>query len=470
MSTHLKMGLKLAQKLKMTPQLQQSIKLLTLPLMELEDAVREEMLENPVLEEVQETVEEQSPEELHNKEETVDRPTWMEYTDSGSVRVPRSSQKLKSGSGVFNMENVVSTEKSLYEHLVWQIQMSGFSNKEKAHLNILVDRLDDNGYLKTSLEEITDEIDVELPDLQRALQILHTMDPSGVGARNLKECLIIQAQQHQSGSTDLITIIENHLADLERKNYSAIAQAMGLQEEEVMDLYKIITAMEPKPGRLFVSQPVQYVVPDVYVTKEGNSYRVSLNEDGLPHLRIAHVYQDMLRQLNSDKVSSLDSTHRYLRHKMNSALWLIRSLNQRQRTIFKVTSAIVHHQKDFFDKGLMGMKPLILRQIAEDVGVHESTVSRVTTNKYVHTPHGLYELKYFFGTGIETDSGEKLSGEVVKLKIKSYIKEEDKTDPLSDQDLVELLQKRIRVHLSRRTVAKYREMMNILPAIRRKKA
>ena len=469
MSAHLKMGLKLTQKLKMTPQLQQSIRLLTLPLMELEEAVREEMLENPVLEEVHETVEEQSAEELSNQEEAPDRPTWMEYTDSGSVRVPRSG-KTKSGTGIFNIDHVVSTEKSLYEHLVWQIQMSGFSNREKAHLNILVDHLDDNGYLKTSLEEITDDIDVELSDLKNALKILYTMDPCGVGARNLKECLIIQAHQYQKGNVHLIAIIENHLRDLERKDYSTIAKALDLQEEEVMDLYKIITAMEPKPGRLFVSQPVQYVIPDVYVSKEGNEYRVSLNEEGLPHLRVAHLYQDMLRQLNTDKVSSLNSTHRYLRHKMNSALWLIRSLNQRQRTIFRVTSAIVRYQKEFFDKGLIGMRPLILRQIAEEVELHESTISRVTTNKYVHTPHGLYELKYFFGVGIETETGEKLSGEVVKLKIKSYIAEENKEDPLSDQDLVNILQEKIKVHLSRRTVAKYRELLNILPAARRKKA
>jgi len=406
LSAHLKMGLRLAQRLKMTPQLQQSIRLLTLPLTELEQAVREEILENPVLEEVQETMEEQSQEELSNKEEIPDRPTWMEYTDSGSVRIPRSG-KTKFGTGIFDMDHVVSTEKSLYEHLIWQIQMSGFSNKEKVHLNLLVDHLDDDGYLKTSLEEITDEIDVELSDLQRALKILHSMDPCGVGAKDLKDCLMIQAHQHQNGNTHLIAVIENHLANLERKDFNTIARDLNLQEEEVMDLYKIITAMEPKPGRLFVSQPVQYVVPDVYVSQEGNEYRVSLNEEGLPHLRVAHLYQDMLRQLNSNKVSSLDSTHRYLRHKMNSALWLIRSLNQRQRTIFRVTSAIVRYQKDFFDKGPLGMKPLVLRQIAEELGLHESTISRVTTNKYVHTPHGLYELKYFFGAGVETETGEK---------------------------------------------------------------
>ena len=467
MSAQLKMGMKLAQKLKMTPQLQQSIKLLTLPLMELEQVVRDELLENPVLEEVHDTVEEQSAEELSNKEELPERHTWMEFTSTYSVRGPRQSQ-VKVGSGVFNLENVVSTEQSLYDHLIWQIQMSGFSNQEKAYLNLLVDYLDENGYLKVPLEQIVSEVGVSLSDLKKVLSLLHTLDPNGVGARNLKECLLIQARQNQEDTKDLIVLIENHLPELEKSNFNSIAEKMGLEEEEVMDMYKIINAMEPKPGRRFVTQPVHYITPDVYVLKEDSEYRVSVNEEGLPHLRVAHVYQEMLKGLESGKALSLDSTQRYLRHKMNSALWLIRSINQRQRTMFKVTSAIVNYQKDFFKKGPMGMRPLVLRQIAEVVGVHESTVSRVTTNKYAHTPHGVYELKYFFNSGIETDKGEKISGEVVKLKILSYIKVENKKNPISDQEIMDRLGEDLGVHLARRTIAKYREAINILPPSRRK--
>ena len=467
MSAQLKMGLKLAQKLKMTPQLQQSIKLLTLPLMELEQAVREELLENPVLEEVQDTVEEQSMDELSNKEELPERHTWQEFTNTYSARSPRQSQ-VRSGSGVFNLENVVSTAQSLYDHLVWQIQMSGFNNQEKAHLNLLVDQLDEDGYLKVSLEQISEDMGVALSDLQKALKLLHTLDPNGVGARNLKECLLIQARQNQEDTKDLITLIENYLSELEKKNFKLISGKMNLEEEEVIDLYKIISAMEPKPGSRFITQPVHYITPDVYIAKEENHYRVSINEEGLPHLRVANVYQEMLRGLDTGKSVSLDSTQRYLRHKMNSAMWLIRSINQRQRTMYNVTSAIVKHQKDFFDKGPIGMKPLILKQIAEEVGVHESTVSRVTTNKYAHTPHGVYELKYFFNSGIETDRGEKISGEIVKLKILSYIKDEDKKAPISDQDIMERLKKDLGVYLARRTISKYRETMNISPASRRK--
>ncbi len=467
MSAQLKMGMKLAQKLKMTPQLQQSIKLLTLPLMELEQVVRDELLENPVLEEVQDTVEEQSMEEISNQEEQPERHTWMEFTSTYSVRGPRQSQ-VKAGSGVFNLENVVSTEQSLYDHLIWQIQMSGFTNQEKAHLNLLVDNLDENGYLKAPLEQIAGETGVSLSDLRKALDLLHTLDPNGVGARDLKECLLIQARQNQEDTKDLVTLIESHLPDLEKNDFAAIAEKMGLEEEEVIDLHKIISAMEPKPGRRFTTQPVHYITPDVYVTKEDDEYRVSVNEEGLPHLRVAHIYQEMLKSLEGGKSMPLDSTQRYLRHKMNSALWLIRSINQRQRTMFKVTSAIVKHQKDFFHKGPIGMKPLILKQIAEEVGVHESTVSRVTTNKYVYTPHGVYELKYFFNSGVETDKGEKISGEVVKLKILSYIKDENTKNPVSDQEIMDRLGSDLGVHLARRTIAKYREAMGVLPASRRK--
>ena len=470
MSAQLKMGMKLAQKLRMTPQLQQSIKLLTLPLMELEQAVRDELLENPVLEEVQDIMEEQSADELSNKEEEPERHTWMEFTNTYSIRGARQAQVKTGGSGVFNLENVVSTEKNLREHLIWQIQMSGFSNQEKALLNLLVDRLNEDGYLPTALEQIASETGVKLSELQRVLKLLHTLDPNGVGARNLKECLLIQACQNQEDTKDLLTLIKEHLSELEQKNFNAIAKKMNLEEEEIMDLYKIINAMEPKPGRRFVTQPVHYITPDVYIIKEGSEYRVSVNEEGLPHLRVAHIYQEMLKGLDGGNTIPLDSTQRYLRHKMNSACWLIRSINQRQRTMFRVTTAIVKHQKDFFKKGLVGMKPLILKQIAEEIGVHESTVSRITTNKYAHTPHGVYELKYFFNPGIETDQGEKVSGEIVKLKILSYIKDEDKKNPVSDQHIMEKLVKEMGVHLGRRTIAKYREAMNVLPAGRRKEA
>jgi len=314
MSAQLKMGFKLAQKLKMNPQLQQSIRMLSLPLIELEQVVREEMLENPVLEEVQDTMEDQTQEELANKEEMPERHTWMEYTDFGSASMPGRTLQKGAGSGVFNMANVVSTERSLYEHITWQIQMSGFSNQEKAYLNLLADYLNEDGYLKNSLEEISVEINVPLNDLQKALTLMHTLDPGGVGARDLKECLLIQAQQNQEDTPDLVVLIEEHLQDIEKKNFNLIAEKMGLDVEEVVDICKIISAMEPKPGRRFISQPVQYVTPDVYVIKERTGYRVALNEEGLPHLRVVGMYQQMLKDsLGAGKslTDTEDSTKRY---------------------------------------------------------------------------------------------------------------------------------------------------------------
>ena len=473
MSAQLKMGFKLAQQLKMTPQLQQSIKLLSLPLMDLEQAVREEMLENPVLEEVQDTVEEQSLSEQENKEELPENHTWMEYTDFGATSLQnRYVQKNTSaGSHLFNIENVVSSAKSLYDHIIWQIQMSGFNNEEKACLNHLADYLNEDGYLKDSIENISAETHIPVSALNKALTLLHTLDPSGVGARNLKECLLIQARQNQEDTADLINLIENHLPNIEKRNFSHIAEETKLEEEEILDLCKIIKDMEPKPGRPFTTQPVQYITPDVHIIKELDGYRVSMNEDGLPHLKVASTYQEMLKNSLAGKEKPLqntDSTERYLRHKMNSALWLIRSLNQRQRTIFKVTTAIISRQKDFFDKGPIGMKPLVLRQVAEDTELHISTISRATTNKYAHTPHGIYELKYFFNPGVETLSGDFISPEVIKLKMLSYIKQEKAGNPISDQEIAERLEKDLNICLSRRTTGKYREELNILPISRRK--
>jgi len=476
MSSHpIKIAFALSHRLTLTPQLQQSIKLLTLPLTELEREVRKELLENPVLEEIQDTADNPTTDnpiatnKHHHQKETMDHTHRIELQYS-SFYTPKYPQHKSTSSASFNWENVTSTKQSLHEHLLWQIQMSHFSDQEVAHLNLLIDHLDDNGYLKHPLQEIARLTQASIEDLQHALHILQALDPSGVGAQNLQECLLIQVRQNQENTQHLVTLITQHLHHLENKDYSSIAQAMNLQEEEVMDLCKIIGAMEPQPGRSFTSQPTQYVVPDVYITKVGqHDYKVSLNEDNLPRLKIAQHYRSMLANKWSDrKIIAADPTQKYLRHKMNSALWIIRSLHQRQQTIFQVTSAIVRHQKEFFKKGRWGMKPLILKQIAEAVGLHESTISRITTNKYAHTPQGIYELKYFFNIGIPNEHGEQISGEVIKLKIQHYINNENKQHPISDQNLVELLQKDLKVHLARRTISRYREVMKIPSLTKRK--
>ncbi|MNL05490.1 RNA polymerase sigma-54 factor [compost metagenome] len=295
--------------------------------------------------------------------------------------------------------------------------------------------------------------------------MIHEFDPAGVGARNLKECLLIQAKHLEEDTNDLVMLINNHLKDLEKKNYEVIAKALNRDVEDVIEICKIIYAMAPYPGRAFVSSDTHYVTPDVYVYKVGEDYVVSLNEDGLPRLKISNFYKNMLKggKTNGDK------TQDYIQEKLRSAVWLIKSIHQRQRTIYKVADSIVKHQKEFFEKGPEHLKPMVLRDVANDIGMHESTVSRVTTAKYVHTPQGIYELKYFFNSGINSsDGGDALASESVKLKIKDLVAKEDTKNPLSDQKIVDLL-KVDGIQIARRTVAKYRDMLKILPSSQRKK-
>jgi RNA polymerase sigma-54 factor len=312
------------------------------------------------------------------------------------------------------------------------------------------------------MDEVAANENVTAQDLLDVLPFLQELDPPGVGARDLKECLLIQAKHLEEDTNDLVNVINNHLKDLEKKNYDGIAKATNRDIKEVIDICKIILSMDPKPGRVFAATDTQYVMPDVYVYKVGDDYMVSLNEDGLPRLKISNFYKNMLKGKSNEK------TQDYIQEKLRSAVWLIKSIHQRQRTIYKVTESIVKHQREFLDKGTGFIKPMVLRDIANDIGMHESTVSRVTTSKYVHTPQGIFELKYFFNSGISTSDGESLASESVKLKIKELINKENAKDPLSDQQLVDLL-KKDGIQIARRTVAKYRDVLKILPSSRRKK-
>ena len=287
----------------------------------------------------------------------------------------------------------------------------------------------------------------------------------GVAARDLKECLLVQIYD-MKGPEDLNLerIIENHLTDLEKKNYGAICKTLGITMEEVIKRVKIIEELEPKPGRQFGGTPAHYIIPDIYVIKRGEDYVVMLNEDGLPKLKISPFYKNLLEQ----QASAQHNTKEYIQGKLRSAVWLIRSIHQRQRTIYKVTESIVRQQQEFFDKGIAFLKPMVLRDVANDIGMHESTISRVTTNKYVHTPRGIFELKFFFNSGISRVHGSDVASESVKEKVKTIIAAEDATHPYSDQKIVELLLKE-NINIARRTVAKYREMLGILPSSKRKK-
>jgi RNA polymerase sigma-54 factor len=483
MSMQLKTSLKLSQQLRMTPQLQQAIKLLQLSRLELETAVRKELDENPVLEEVQDIADDESS-KLEARKAQQDGATNVDGTETTQAPEsadPRQQEEFEwesyidtqykppqgiSGGNeeIMNYENLISTTTSLHDHLMWQMGLGGFNEEEQTLMSILISYVDDDGYIKTPLSEIAAEESVDEKDLADMMTFIHEFDPAGVGARDLKECLLVQAKHLEEDTNDLVKLISEHIKDLEKKNYVAISKAMNVPMEDVVEMCKIIYSMDPKPGRVYMPQDTQFVTPDVYVYKVGEEYMVSLNEDGLPRLRISNLYKNILKGEKSSSGGAQD----YIQEKLRSAVWLIKSIHQRQRTIYKVTESIVKHQTDFFEKGPGFIKPMILRDIANDIGMHESTVSRVTTNKYVHTPRGIFELKYFFNSGISMTDGDSLASESVKLKIKSLVDKEDVKNPLSDQKIVELL-KKDNIIIARRTVAKYRDMLRILPSSKRKK-
>ena len=477
------------QTLRMTPQLQQAIKLLQLSRMEFETAIQKELEENPILEEVQDAPEDgatpagegetpvmdaQPPSaevptgDAPVADQTGQDPTkqdefeWDSYLDQPSK--PR--EHLGSGNEeIMNYENMISASQSLYDHLLWQMNLSGFNDEEKHLGEILIQYIDEEGYLKTPLEQISQDEQIPLQDLVETLPLIQELDPPGVGAATLTECLLIQAKHLGEDTNDIIHLINHHLKDLEKKNYDGIAKAMGKTLEDVIEMSKVILEMDPKPGRAYMPNETMYVTPDVYVYKVGEEYVVSLNEDGLPRLRVSNFYKSALKV---EKTDSNKGAQDYIKDKLKSALFLIKSIHQRQRTIYRVTESIVKHQRDFFDKGPAFIRPMILRDIANDIGIHESTVSRVTSNKYMHTPRGIFELKYFFNSGISTSSGESMASESVKLRIKELIIKENVKDPLSDQKIVEILSAE-GVQIARRTVAKYRDALGVLPSSKRKK-
>jgi RNA polymerase sigma-54 factor len=475
MAMQLKTSLKLSQQLRMTPQLQQAIKLLQLSRIELETAVRTELNENPVLEEVQDSIEDESTRtveaqtsaetpatEIDSDPRKQDDFEWENYVESNFK--PPSGSGFSGNEEIMNYENIITTSQTLHEYLLWQLNLGGFNEDECRVGSILISYVDDDGYIKTPFEQIHEEEGVDVQELTEMLPFIQEFDPPGVGARDLKECLMLQAQHIEEDTNDLIALINNHMRDLEKKNYVGIAKAMNNDVEDVIELCKIIYSMDPKPGRAYAPPDTHFVTPDVYVYKVGEEYVVSLNEDGLPRLRISNLYKSLLKGEKASNAGTIE----YVQEKLRSAVWLIKSIHQRQRTIYKVTESIVKHQTDFFEKGPGFIKPMILRDIANDIGMHESTVSRVTTNKYVHTPRGIFELKYFFNSGITMSDGDSLASESVKLKIQTLVDGEDVKNPLSDQRIVELL-KKDGIQIARRTVAKYRDMLKILPSSKRKK-
>ncbi len=479
MAMEMKQSLKMSQQLVMTPQLQQAIKLLQLNHLELAEHISQEMVENPVLEEQAEVFTREEQEEGVSSERKgapeVDPGggeagdprdnafDWKQIVESEYAPGQHQSLGPTFADDLPPPETNLTRESSLVEHLHWQLHLVTAEEEVAQAAALIAGELDDDGYLHISLEDIAVDTGTPLAVLVEGLALLQTLDPLGVGARDLRECLLIQASTNFPHDTILAGIIDRHLPDLERKNYAAIAKDLGVSIPRVVEGLKIITMMEPRPGRAFTGEAAPYITPDVYVQKVGDRYVVQLNEDGLPKLRVSPYYRSVLSgMVKGDK--------EYVQERLRSALWLIKSIHQRQRTIHKVVGSIVEKQQEFFEKGVASLRPMILRDIADDIGMHESTISRVTTNKYVHTPQGIFELKYFFNSAINRSGGEEdIASEAVKQKIKKMIADENPRKPHSDEDLVRLLHQNEGIDIARRTVAKYREVMNIESSTRRRR-
>jgi RNA polymerase sigma-54 factor len=485
MAFELKQNLKLTQQLIMTPQLQQAIKLLQLSRLELLDTINQEMEENPLLEEaapdddqeisVNQDVEEMTvtdreeirvnerTEELTGEGDGREEFDWSSYLeDYGPMGVTYDRPDTDATS----WDNVLVALPSLTDHLMWQLKLSRFTEREMHLGEQIICNLDQNGYLVTEVSEIAEQNGAEPAEVESVLKKIQEFDPPGIAARDLKECLLIQAQLLGILTPMMEAIIREHMKDLELKNYNHIARKLRVPLTEILHAIEWISHMDPKPGRRFSEERTQPIIPDVYVFKSGDDYKIVLNDDGLPRLRISNFYREIMGA-NSGKGSD-ETGKRYIREKVQSATWLIKSIQQRQKTIHKVAESIVRQQKDFFDGGMNYLKPLVLRNIADDVEMHESTVSRVVTNKYMQTPRGIYELKYFFSSGINKTGGDAIASKSVKEDIRRIISDEDPRKPLSDSEIVDILEIE-KINIARRTVAKYREMMGILPSSRRKK-
>ena len=502
----IKQQLKQTLSLVMTPQLQQAIRLLQLSRMELVEEVRREMDANPML--ADEDIEprqrdasdaaipkpapgERPLEERIGETERVETDTdmqhraderkaqevdWEQFLENRSMQQPIPSESRGGFEDLPPIEQNLTRPRSLAEHLRWQLQVSDFLDSERRFAELVIGNLDESGYLdlkgvvredgtKTpdlTVEDLAHEAGLDPEDANEVLHMIQMLDPVGVATRDLRECLLVQADHFMFGDLEK-QIIENHLHNLEKRAYQAIAKDMKVGVEDIYDAAKEIQKLESRPARNFTDTDDRTIgiTPDVYVMKDGDRFVVLDNDRGLQRL---YINESLAKRLLKDP-----SAKDFIGEKLRSAQWLIRAIEQRRKTIIRVTECIVEKQREFFEKGVAHLKPMILRDVAESVGMHESTISRVTTNKYVHTPQGLFELKYFFNSSIRRVADEDIASESVKQAIKKIIEEEDKTSPLSDQAIVQILKEQNGIQIARRTVAKYREMMGLLASSKRKK-
>ncbi|MFK7873136.1 MAG: RNA polymerase factor sigma-54 [Oligoflexales bacterium] len=477
----IRQNLKLGQQLLMTPQLQQAIKLLQLSRLELEQYINEQLLENPALEEgfqesneeirQTEILKERTTEEIMSEnlasastmmDSADDKPNEVDWEALARIKenVAPASQKSNNNDETFNYENVVTRGKNLSEYLQDQLAEIDFSDDELKIAEMVIGNINERGYLDMTTEELCKTCHQNLVSVEGVLDTIQRFDPPGIAARNLQECLKNQARHFQIRNPLVHLLLEHHMTDIESGCLQNLKKPLQISDSELTEALGLLADLDPFPGRDFQKDPTLYIIPDVYVFKLSGQWVVSLNDDGLPHLRISE-YFDKLNPKNKD-----DKT--FINEKVKSANWLIKSLEQRQQTIFKVATRIVERQEKFFEHGIQFLSPMILKDVADDIEMHESTVSRVTSHKYIHTPRGVFELKYFFGGGTSRTDGTEVASESIREMIRLVIQKENSQKPYSDQWISNHLKEQ-GLEIARRTVAKYREQLKILPSSKRKK-
>jgi RNA polymerase sigma-54 factor len=475
--------LRIGQQLTMTPQLQQAIRLLQLSTIELQAEVQEALESNPMLEQDEgdhtEAAEPDSGDTASEKDATLttegnsetipdELPTdsnWEDVFDTGAT----SFSAPDAGSSRDILDTVTSSGTSLHDHLVWQLEMTNFSETDRQIARTVIDSIDDDGYLQAGTAEILDSLDssleVELDEVQAVLHRLQQFDPIGIAARDLQECLQLQLQQLDADVRwlrEARILIRDYFNLLSNRDYIRLCRKMKLTTGELQQIIELIQSLNPRPGSSFSTTEPEYIVPDVYVVKKKDTWQVELNTESMPKLRINSMYANMVKRGSNSKDNN------YLRGNLQEARWFLKSLQSRHETLLKVASCIVEQQQDFFEHGEEAMKPMVLRSIAETIEMHESTVSRVTTRKYMHTPRGIFEFKYFFSSHVNTEAGGECSATAIRAIIKKLVAAENPAKPLSDNKMASVLAEQ-GIKVARRTIAKYRESLSISPSNERKR-
>ena len=469
MEMKLGMRLGLHQRLVMTPRLQQALKLLQMPTQELQQVLRQEILQNPLLEEVdeiEENLEDEAPveeEAAGEKDEQAAKDDQQEWDDYFETAFGMGGTQSEIEEREDFLERVPVAKPSFSEILMSQLRLATEDEKVLEVGEYIIGNLDDSGYLVCPLEDISRTCSVSIEKVESVLKIIQPFDPSGIGARDLREGLLSQLEAKGLSDSMAAKIVAEHFEEFKQKKYLDISKKLKISIKEVQAQAGVIGTLNPKPGLDIISEGPKYVIPDLIVERVGDKFVVFLNDRNVPRLRISQSYKSELQ--SNHEIS--DETRNFIQGRLKNAKWLIQTIEQRRRTMIKVMESIVEAQMDFFEKGAAHLKPLTLQQVAVKIGMHESTVSRVTTNKYVQTPRGVFELKYFFSSALRTESGGEVSAKSAKLKIKEIISKEDTKKPMSDQKIADLLRKDGLI-IARRTVAKYREQLGILPARHRK--